>query len=1745
MKKNKEEKTAEDHGLENFSSKIRKIYIPLPDFHFFHRPSKWEDTSPYFIGRRQIAEKLKNWLIDTEKNSTGAYLITGYRGMGKTSFVGKVIDEIMQKPPKIKQEIKWFVLFLAFCFFIYYNYFSHFFVNDICEWSISKGFYSWLVDHFKWSSIKTIGNWLIYPFRCLSFQTIGFLFWIKSFILLWAIYSLCLCLCPCLKQWNTPKREGSKKIINKFMIGLITIMPLFEIVVHLDKSATVTIKMELLLIGIMFAIFLLLFFTSPGSVFSWSSDKKRNILNIKINIGNEVSESKDILALFAYFIRKDVTEYIRDNLYGSRRNIAILGMRWSVVAILGILIFEYTLPIIEPAAQDFFNKEDKGVLLRTLEALNTILYQLRIQYVNFARVAGMTLSCIAAYGIAQLFILLTNTISDHIGIRKYNKERILHDLNRLCDRIDSSVCEDKDNASNNIGFPGFNMTFSRRKVKNYQPASIREIEQSLVQIIHDVNVSKVLNCRMIIILDELDKLVCQRNSEVPKENIYPEFTVDENGVSDDISVNEKKHKILGLLGQLKFFISTAEAKFIFIAGHELYDAYLADVSDREYSVSSIFNGVINVDSFFSCNQRTNDITRMTEVFLCKHLMSGSKENKKEDITEEEELERYNLKEYAKTIAVKNIWKQREKETVLAFLRQFVTYLAFMSNGAPQKLVTNFEKYIIKRQHKKNKFDITIGSPSTKVGYYLAFGYRDQQRIGFIHYMANPVFENMISPSSEFGDKLLIASSFLIAHIYKYHNSGFSRRNLEYMPELLDSNRSPELRSFIDSILWYLGQIHLSPITLGIYSYKFPMRLAEEISVFSKKSEEISAVFNFSLDDSLAVKKFYYRLFDFYHQNQKGSEAIKGAFHHNLGDIHLASNEYTEAIAQYRLTAQIIESVLQAQLQHEDQCANIGMVAMQVMRYTRVMLKAGLAYEKRNSLDSAYLIYNTLTSRLISFREINEQSIGLEQKIVKSKSNVDYGLEGKRVLMIEQTGYSADNQQYYTETESEKDYNDLVCWTYGDELVNNLSDRLSPQKYALISKLSVFEDLQLAFLPILAKLFAMEKHNVCGITKDNIKVADAEFQHLFQVTNSKEKYLLRVDFYRKLGDILYYKNGSLFKDPSDSVLSIVSDWGYDLKSAIFDYCHRNEIQKADFEKIIGILRGSHNDSIAELKKRLLTGGIICQQVVNGIVDDFPDWLRDRWPLVAECHNRRNFGVEEKIDRNIYVPCMACGYYNRSLRILVYRLTGEQNSSGNAPFLLLQALKKKKLSTWRSNDLTQVALTLLSMGNVLLSCSYREDIIRESFISSLFNSEKDWEGNKVALKRYGGHLERAILHYWVAMQYFNKTSNHKEGVQCLIWIFNILVGYMSEGPKEGYFLNAWADMESVVMRALRQIHAMRDNSGLKEINKMRDILEESDTETPKINLGLTSIMPDAEELLLAYHEVLLYCLTNNKNQRIYLKIIDKLYNSPSLTYMRNDSLTYNRVLGLLFKVKLNERILRWLGNLASEKAPQEEDFDRYNKLFNNIHRKRIIASYLKKNTMAQEKAARTENLLRFLISDSIFCLATIVDFIQPTARTSLFTNNFCFSVYDRLYNWVQWKEWFEQYCNGAFKDLLKQDIKELLENHHPYILKKTYLRKMSDKYYAAARSMHSEGREYQNFINGMFLLDDDLQNNTCQFYFALERYKIRSVKNGTVPRSSYDGTKMKSGSGRDHRTSDEYFDPASYFGWPIKTKTRDEK
>lgn len=93
---------------ERYFSNLHNMIIPLYGFNHYHSASNCEENTEGFIGRDSIIDKLSAWL-DAPKGKTaysGAYLITGYRGMGKSSFVHKAVEKLSPKPKGFLERIK-------------------------------------------------------------------------------------------------------------------------------------------------------------------------------------------------------------------------------------------------------------------------------------------------------------------------------------------------------------------------------------------------------------------------------------------------------------------------------------------------------------------------------------------------------------------------------------------------------------------------------------------------------------------------------------------------------------------------------------------------------------------------------------------------------------------------------------------------------------------------------------------------------------------------------------------------------------------------------------------------------------------------------------------------------------------------------------------------------------------------------------------------------------------------------------------------------------------------------------------------------------------------------------------------------------------------------------------------------------------------------------------------------------------------------------------------------------------------------------------------------------------------------------------------------------------------------------------------------------------------------------------------------------------------------------------------------
>ncbi|MEM9299098.1 MAG: hypothetical protein AAGA64_12015 [Bacteroidota bacterium] len=74
----------------------KSVYVGLDHYEFFHSPSRPENVDKRFRGRAEIEKKLIS-ILASDQVKSGAYLVTGYRGAGKTSLVNKALNSLNER----------------------------------------------------------------------------------------------------------------------------------------------------------------------------------------------------------------------------------------------------------------------------------------------------------------------------------------------------------------------------------------------------------------------------------------------------------------------------------------------------------------------------------------------------------------------------------------------------------------------------------------------------------------------------------------------------------------------------------------------------------------------------------------------------------------------------------------------------------------------------------------------------------------------------------------------------------------------------------------------------------------------------------------------------------------------------------------------------------------------------------------------------------------------------------------------------------------------------------------------------------------------------------------------------------------------------------------------------------------------------------------------------------------------------------------------------------------------------------------------------------------------------------------------------------------------------------------------------------------------------------------------------------------------------------------------------------------
>lgn len=1748
-----------DEKLFRFASAKRYLKIFVPEFAFKHDDNNVGKDK--FVGREIQLRRLYTWL--TSDSKSGSYLITGYRGMGKSLLVKRVIDMITREPKNYKE-----VLF-----------------------QVAMGLT--LIACFVGAEIESRYKWIA--------------------VVLLGVAMMIVAVLELSKIWNHVLYE---RHIRK--------LPLHHIFSK-DMIAKVWLKM----------------LDRRG--------RKYSTIAVTVNLGQEVLHERDVLSLIALNVREKYSRFVHNRQNRPITSFVFIGgicivsflltkyVLFDAFCLLGGLLHDQLLKITEKA--NWFSATIVG-FLEWLKKLLVVEPDSR-GFINYLAVFSFYLL------IYYIIIRILKAIRKHAYFISVPFDA-LRRLDVLCDRIAATVnVEEGSHPQYSSSF--FNFSFGKEgRSKTLAKATVRELEQELLGIMNEINgddCPRDYRAQFIIVFDELDKITKaaqkrERVTSLDENETNPEFDTSVKGFTDAMAYEERKQNVLRLLANMKLFIASVKAKCVFISGHELFDASLADLSDREFAISSIFNGVLNVSSFLSPEREQSDVSSMTEVYLATMLLPDSylKRKIEENVLDNGVLkdELPGLRWYNEYLMEQHVLhhpitksrdevkkKVEEIRHVIEFLRCFAVYLSHVSNGSPKKIATYFEKYIKVNYDAIRQFDwydeIVVGKPTEKdvrKQCVLYFSPEDQKLINFVHYIASPVMNAITNEVSHYGDKLLVSSSFMLDQIYKYHGKGFSWRNLEQMPELLNSNKNPELRDSMSSIVEFLLQTHITLISSGVFQYKFHKQISEEISALSKTSEEAAAIFNFTLNESETVKRYNTRLLWHYVNLAKALDdktrynTVLERIHENLGDIYFSEEDYYRAIHEYRSALQCMTAV--------------AITPENLLPYLKCSLKVGMSYEYRRTFENAYMVYCQIINKLVHLQWFEEKDLGLDYTL-----RLTHDWRTKQPVLVDRNATKwlfgfFPNAEYrrqfqsglYEDIKDNSSFNPQYSLD-SDKTISSLSANYTPEKSDIFLKLTAFEDVKYIYQAIIAKLFAVEKMEVSGITQSSIDAAEAEFITLYSATNYKEKFMLAVDFFSKLASILYYKNNFVTADPIDNMSSALYVFDINVMAVLDDYCFKvcgdrngddaiiikddvrayfDKLKFKDVTKDAGKFEELLVDNtIEEIIKELPENHTHIKGNIKGYLEyldnlRFGNSTQDKsviaklWDRMKDCSVRR-----EKLHTVGHkLPCNACKYANRSLLILMDRMfeTNPYNASikDSKAITLLRNTSHRHVRYLRRELLSALAGSAEQLADIMLSCACT-NIIKDGedkvdiadqicgdtielleFLTKSTVKEEERENEikkyaeKVSGAGYLGKLDRTLLYYWSASRYYEIASMYQESAHCIKRIATVIEDYLIvvTANNPSLIVDDWKKLlDNLFTHASRTVGRQYDNFDMAEIHEYKWLFHLEHTDD--VDLSKLTQFPNLQSLFLSIvrSKVIL-----NKNagvnecakyiSNVYFRVAPSLCHECTFKSEVEQNYTKAWLNHIIFVDLMGDDFMQiYRESLNSEKVYY------HGKFFESLQK--FLKSDGKNYYEANANLFNTDgsvqsrlDLLDNLVFDSLVCLYNVIKILPPHNQITTFTNSFVADVYNDLWEWSKYYELFynlyfyyrcfnedneigmnkvvgmlermaevKEEDRKRFGDVIKDcavtmrfggvtnfddfgyrysklfiNLRHEMDDatiHHIYT---NYSAEMAIKYYRAARGINSEGAEYKNLIYSMYILDDDLRNDTCQSNLADERYLLNS-------------------------------------------------
>ncbi len=535
------------------------------------------------------------------------------------------------------------------------------------------------------------------------------------------------------------------------------------------------------------------------------------------------------------------------------------------------------------------------------------------------------------YSYVLLAFLITVVYWSILTIRERPKKKILADLSTLITRMSNEVTEKK---SASIKYKP--IEFQKSGEHKSYPLQAREAEEKLTQIIK--NIKTHLNSNIIFVFDEIDKLGDPSELSIPLNN---GLNIDRHE-----TVDKKKSEIDSLLRSLKNFITTAKARFFFVAGRETLDSYYSERGSPNSLYESLFDIVFeipslltdprtafknNLDSYNKYNRETR-ISEIIEDYVCRRILKIASHSEKY----------YTLNEYYITLNKKD---EDTKYTIIT-LRNFINYLTFHSWGNPKRLSSIFESFVLPKNSIKVLDKKNIIKPSTngrESDHYLVFD-TNQRRSFSLASEIFILFQYQLSREvTKTSDKLTVSALSALQYILKFHRYGFTRESLYRMHEAINIYRSPELNTIVDDLITQIFKSYIRRVRNGVYRYRFHSGFEQELRYISHVSEFESVSYNFSHDSMAHVKQFFMRSLEI-----EKDELVIAKVRITLGEMYAIEQSYDEASIHFCSASEILRNNINGCKENLKQRA--------FMNYIEAMMKNGDLEEHRHNYNHAATIY---------------------------------------------------------------------------------------------------------------------------------------------------------------------------------------------------------------------------------------------------------------------------------------------------------------------------------------------------------------------------------------------------------------------------------------------------------------------------------------------------------------------------------------------------------------------------------------------------------------------------------------------------------------------------------------------------------------------------------------------------------------------------------------------------------------------